>query len=255
MTSGFRLQASGSRLPAPGSRPPLVLVPGIDGTGLTFHRQVPLLARRYAVTTARLRDQADRMEDLVADLHAMVDNAAPDGAPVTLLGESFGGALTLSYALAHPERVSRLVILNSFAHFDSPRRLWLAYQLARAAPWGLMPAARRLSAWRLHSPHTGPEEIRHFHQLMRETTRHGYIARLRILRSYDVRDRLGSIAAPVLYLASERDNLVPSIQHAQLMKSLTPHSTVRLLEGHGHICLIAPNLDLSVILDEWTGGA
>ncbi len=25
-----------------------------------------------------------------------------------------------------------------------------------------------------------------------------------------------------------------------------------VLEGHGHSCLIAPDLDLSTILDEWT---
>ncbi|MEO8678676.1 MAG: alpha/beta fold hydrolase [Vicinamibacterales bacterium] len=232
-----------------------MLVPGIDGTGLTFHRQVPLLSRRYAVTTARLRDTADRMDDLVADLDAIVATAAPGGGPVTLLGESFGGALTLSYALAHPERVSKLVILNSFAHLDSPRRLWLAYQLARATPWGLMPVARRLAAWRLHSPQTSREEIRHFHRLMRASTQAGYLSRLRMLQTYDVRRQLGAIEAPVLYLASEGDNLVPSVQQAHLMKTLTPRATVRILEGHGHICLIAPNLDLSVILDEWTASA
>lgn len=27
---------------------------------------------------------------------------------------------------------------------------------------------------------------------------------------------------------------------------------LRVLEGHGHSCLIAPDLDLSTILDEWT---
>ena len=106
-----------------------MLVPGIDGTGLLFYRQLPLLERRYAVTTTRLRDDAARMGELVADLHDAVSAAAPDGRPVTLLGESFGGALTLSYAVAHPERVARLVILNSFAHFGSKARL-----LARLSP-------------------------------------------------------------------------------------------------------------------------
>ena len=58
------------------------------------------------------------------------------------VGESFGGALTLSYALAHPERVERLVILNSFAHFASPARLSLGYHLLRATPWPLMRIVR-----------------------------------------------------------------------------------------------------------------
>ena len=50
-------------------REPLVLVPGIDGTGLMYHRQVPRLERRFIVTTMRLRDEAERMTDLVEDLH------------------------------------------------------------------------------------------------------------------------------------------------------------------------------------------
>jgi pimeloyl-ACP methyl ester carboxylesterase len=229
---------------------PLVLVPGIDGTGLLFYRQVPLLERRYAVTSIRLRDEVRAMDELVADLHQSVE-AAADG-PVTLLGESFGGALALSYAVAHPERVGRLVILNSFAHFGSPARLWLGYHLLRATPWGMMRLVRQLNGRRMHSPGTDPEEIRRFLQLMRSTTREGYLSRLHILRDYDIREQLASIQAPVLYLAADRDVLVPSVEQAQLMSARTPRATMRVLAGHGHSCLIAPGLDLSAILDEWT---
>ena len=229
---------------------PLVLVPGIDGTGLLFYRQVPLLERRYAVTTTRLRDDVRAMDELVADLHRSVE-AASDG-PVTLLGESFGGALALSYAVAHPERVGRLVILNSFAHFGSPARLWLGYHLLRATPWGMMRLVRQLNGRRMHSPGTDPEEIRKFLQLMQTTTREGYLSRLPILRGYDIREQLASIQAPVLFLAADRDVLVPSVEQAQLMTSLTPRARMRVLEGHGHSCLIAPDLDLSAILDEWS---
>lgn len=232
---------------------PLVLVPGIDGTGLLFYKQVPLLERGYAVTTVRLRDEAARMDELVDDLHATVSAAAPDGRPVTLLGESFGGALTLSYALAHPDRVARLVILNSFAHFGSQARLWLGYHLLRATPWRMMRLVRQVSARRLHSPQTSREEIRRFHGLMRATTRGGYLSRMKILRDYDIRPRLNAIASPVLFLAADGDRLVQSVAQARLMQSLTPGSTLRILEGHGHSCLVAPDLDLAAILDEWIG--
>lgn len=229
---------------------PLVLVPGIDGTGLLFYRQVPLLERRYAVTTVRLRDEVRAMDELVADLHRSIE-AASSG-PVTLLGESFGGALALSYALAHPERIGRLVILNSFAHFGSPARLWLGYHLLRATPWGMMRLVRQLNGRRMHSPGTDPEEIRRFLQLMQSTTREGYLSRLRILQDYDVREELPALQMPVLFLAADRDVLVPSVEQARLMTSLTPQSSMRVLEGHGHSCLIAPDLDLAQILDEWT---
>jgi 3-oxoadipate enol-lactonase len=229
----------------------LFLIPGIDGTGKLFYRQLPALERDFVVTTTRLRDDAESMDDLVADLHDEITRVAGDNGRVTLLGESFGGALTLSYAVAHPERIERLVILNSFAHFQSPARLWLGYQLLRAMPWRVMRTVRRLNARRMHSPQTERDEITRFHELMRAATRDGYLSRLRILRSYDIRHRLPSIAAPVLFLAADRDTLVPSVAQAKLMSGLAPAATMRILEGHGHSCLIAPDMDLATILNDW----
>ena len=230
---------------------PLVLVPGIDGTGKLFYRQIPRLEERFAVTPVRLRDDAQTMDDLVADLDDEIARLAADGRPLSLLGESFGGALALSYAIAHPERVSRLVILNSFAHFGSQARLWLGYHLLRATPWGMMRLVRQLNARRLHSPQTERDEIRRFHELMRTATRDGYLSRLRILRDYDIREQLPSISAPVLYLAADCDTLVPSVEQARLMSARTPAATMRILEGHGHSCLIAPDMDLASILEDW----
>jgi pimeloyl-ACP methyl ester carboxylesterase len=231
---------------------PLILVPGLDGTGLLFYRQVPLLERRFSVSTHRLRDTAVHLDELVAELDARVLEAS-HGAPVTLVGESFGGALSLSYAIAHPERVSRLVILNSFPFFSPQARLWLGYHLLRRMPWGVMPLVRQLTAWRMHSRHTGRAELRRFHQMMRATTRQGYVSRLRMLREYDVREPLRELRIPALFLAADRDHLVPAVEQARLMSSLVPNGTMRVLEGHGHICLLAPDLDLCTIIEDWTG--
>lgn len=229
---------------------PLVLVPGIDGTGQLFYRQIPGLEQRFAVTPMRLRDDAATMDDLVADLDREVARVAGNQR-VTLLGESFGGALTLSYALAHPDRVERVVILNSFAHFGSQGRLWLAYQLLRATPWSVMGVVRRINARRMHSPHTERAEVNRYLELMRATTRAGYLSRMRILRGYDIRPHLPSLAPPALFLAADRDTLVPSVEQARLMSELTPSGSMRILEGHGHTCLIAPDMSLAAILDDW----
>src|SRR3990172_4005191 len=72
-----------------GDGPPLVLVPGMDGTGRLFSRQVPLLARRYRVATYGLRDDADSMAILVDDLAAVIRAVAPRGTPAVVGGESF----------------------------------------------------------------------------------------------------------------------------------------------------------------------
>jgi pimeloyl-ACP methyl ester carboxylesterase len=92
-------------------------------------------------------------------------------------------------------------------------------------------------------------------QLTARTTRRGYLERLRVLERYDLRERLGEIRTPTLFLASDRDHLVPSVEQARYMADRVPGATLRVLRGHGHICLIAPDLDLGEILDEWTAAA
>ncbi|MDE3156764.1 MAG: alpha/beta fold hydrolase [Acidobacteriota bacterium] len=231
----------------------VVLVPGMDGTGRLFYRQTGPLARSYRVATYALRNTARAMDQLVADLAQVVDLVDPVERRAIVVGESFGGALALSLALAHPGRVRALVILNSFPYFTPQTRLHLAMAGLRIMPWHTMGLVRRLTAFRLHSRHTHREERRRFMALTAGASRDGYIGRLRILTRYDVRARLGEIEAPTLFLAAEQDHLVPSVAQATFMAARVPGSVMRILAGHGHICLLAPDIDLERILREWRG--
>ena len=242
------------RLSIQGAGRAVVLVSGLDGTGQLFYRQVPLLARTHRVATYALRDSAETMERLIADLAQVIDAVAPDARRATLIGESFGGALALSFALARPEQVDALVILNSFPRFTPQIRLHLAVFGVRALPWGAMGIIRRLTAFRMHSRHTHRQELRTFMALTASATRAGYLGRLKLLTRYDVRGRLSELRAPTLFLAAEEDHLVPSVAQATYMADRVAGSTVRILAGHGHICLIAPDLDLARILEEWHQG-
>jgi 3-oxoadipate enol-lactonase len=190
------------------------------------------------------------METLLDDVDVATRAIAPRDR-VTIVAESFGGAVAMSYALAFPERVERLVILNSFPHFTSRARLAAGYHLLRALPWGAMSVVRRVAARRMHSPHTTREELEEFHARMQATTRRGYLSRLSMIRKYDLRPRLPELQTPTLFLAADGDHLLPAVEHARVMASLAPNASLRVLEGHGHTCLIAPGLDLAAILDEW----
>ncbi len=52
-----------------------------------------------------------RVADLVADLGALLD--ALGVAQATIVGNSFGGLVALAFAAAHPERVSRLALIDA----------------------------------------------------------------------------------------------------------------------------------------------
>jgi ABC-type antimicrobial peptide transport system permease subunit len=64
-----------SRILVRGTGPAVVLVPGMDGTGELFYRQVPLLQKSHTVATYALRDDATSMEALADDLERPRSNA------------------------------------------------------------------------------------------------------------------------------------------------------------------------------------
>ena len=234
----------------------LVLVPGLDGTALLFYRQAPILARRFQVETFPLPDdESCTMESLVAELKETVDRIARerDEERVYLCGESFGGALSLSFALRHPERLAGLVILNSFPYIRQRVRIRLGPALLKIMPWGAMPLVRRFTESRLHSSHTRPEDLEEFHRRARAIGRRGYIRRLEILREYDIRDELHRIEVPTLLLAADEDRLVPSVAEARFMAARMPRAMVRVLEGFGHVCMIHHDFDLLGHMEPWLG--
>ena len=235
-----------------GAGPPLVMVPGMDATGRLFYRQALLLARSYRVATYATRDSARTMAELLDDLDAVLDVVAPGGGPVTVFGESFGGAIALSYAIDRPARVAELVLLNTFPHFGPQQRLRLATLALRATPWNPMPLIRRWTARRLKASRTGHEDVCRFIEVSADTTLVGYRNRLRMLRSFDVRDRLHEIRAPTLLIAAAEDRLVPSVEQARLMAARIPDATLCVLEGHGHECVISPEIDLHAIVTGWS---
>jgi len=104
----------------------------------------------------------------------------------------------------------------------------------------------------MHSKYTHRDEIRRFMELTAQATKRGYIGRLKILRDYDILDDLAGIRMPVLFLAADEDHLVPAVEQAELMMKRVPGSRLRVLSGHGHVCLIAPNVDLECIISEWS---
>ena len=231
----------------------VVLVPGLDGTALLFYRQIPLLAKHFHVVTFPLPDDPGcTMQSLVENLHEVILEAVHKrGEKVILCGESFGGALSLSFALNYPELLGGMLIVNSFPLIRKRIQLQAAPWILKATPWFAMETVRRFTQWKLHSPHALPDDLEEFHKRMRYVGKKGYVRRLEILKSYDIRDHLSEITTPTLFLASELDRLVPSVQEATFMSRQMPNAEMIQLKGYGHICLINHDFDLLDYLLPW----
>lgn len=74
----------------------------------------------------------------VDDLGALVEHAIPDG-PLTLVLHDWGGMIGMGWAVRHPERVARIVLLNTAAFHKPPgKKLPSTLRLARDSAVGAL---------------------------------------------------------------------------------------------------------------------
>jgi len=136
---GTRLHAE-----AHGDGIPVVLSNGWCTTHENFRPQVEPLVRAgarvvlwdlrgHGLSDAPSGDAAYAFPTLVEDLRAVLDWAAP-GRRAVVGGLSFGGLLSLHFALAHPDRVRALLLVDSGPGFKNPEAAerWLR-QVERTA--------------------------------------------------------------------------------------------------------------------------
>lgn len=100
-----------------GSGPAVVLVHGLLGNGRNLQPLAQALADRHRVLTPDLRNHGRSPHSpvmdypaLAADLVALLDRHGIEKA--TLIGHSLGGKAVMATTLLHPERVSRLAVLD-----------------------------------------------------------------------------------------------------------------------------------------------
>ncbi|HEX8473957.1 MAG TPA: alpha/beta hydrolase [Pyrinomonadaceae bacterium] len=222
-----------------GSGPPLVYVSGLEGSGKLFYKQSDDLARDHTVITFPLRgDGRYSMEELVDDLHWVVRETGFES--VTVLGESFGGLLSMATALAHPRLFERMILVNTFPFFTQRAKIKLGVVLFSNLPYVFMKAHRTRAARRvLFSPDVQEEDRRLFREHTRVVPREGYVSRMRIIRDTDIRQRLHEIDVPTLVVAGTADRLLDSVGAAKLMVERLPRARLKLLEGTGHLALIS----------------
>ena len=231
-----------------GSGPLLIYVPGLDGTGQLFFKQAEALARVYRVVTFRSRDDGRfNYEDLTSDLAAIIEDLKEEQA--IIVGESFGGTIALSFALANPQMVARLVVVNSFPRFRNRFKIEMGVVLASGLPFHLLwPFRRAASAIALFLDGVNKSDRRLFWRAIRTVSGPAYARRLNLIAAFDVEDRLGAIQAPVLFIAGDRDLLVPSAREARAMAARMPNASVKIIEGAGHACLLGDRVRLAELL-------
>lgn len=188
-------------------------------------------------------DVADvSFEAWVSDLETVADTVGWERFP--LMGMSQGCAISIAYAVRHPERVSHLILYGSFARgrmvraaSDEQREKIKAMETLVRLGWGEENAAFRQMFTSLFVPGGSKEEIDLFNELQRRTTSPECAARyFRTTNEIDVRALLPQIRVPTLVLHL-RDDAVHGFEFGREVAAGIPGARFVPLPGKNHMPL------------------
>ncbi|MFN8019438.1 MAG: alpha/beta fold hydrolase [Acidimicrobiales bacterium] len=235
--------------------PVLLLVHGMAGSSGTWREVGPTLAKRFTIIAPDLLGHgasdkarhdyslgsfASGLRDLLVALR--VDRA-------TLVGQSLGGGVAMQFAYQFPERVERLVLVDSGGL--GPDVSWLLRAFTLPGTEYLMPILfpsfvrdagdairRRLGAFGIRAPHV-EEEWRGYTSLTDPDTRQAFIKTLRAVidvngQSVSAHDKLYlADLIPTLIMWGVHDRIIP-VSHAHQAHEAMPGSELVLFDHSGH---------------------
>jgi len=149
----------------------------------------------------------------VRDLEAVIDVAAPER--FALLGISQGCAVSVAYAVRHPERISHLILYGGSVkgwrlQGSQVREKWEAMNALMRHGWGQDNPAFRQMFTALFMPGATPEQMHWFNDLQRASTSPENALRIReAIAEFDVEALLPKISAPTLVLHARDDAVAP----------------------------------------------
>ncbi|MEU7055961.1 alpha/beta fold hydrolase [Streptomyces sp. NPDC046197] len=186
------------------------------------------------------RTIAEPARDVVTLLdHLKVDRCV-------LIGHSMGGMIAQTIALDHPDRVERLVLVNSIGRMTYSRGRGLLMAVSTRVPFKLFVAA---NIQRAFAPGHPREEIRQYIRASAATPREVVMTCYSAMRAFDVLDRVGEIEVPTLLVHGYHDIQLPVQQMLRLAKAY-PDAEVRIIDA-GHELPVEKPAELTRTLDRF----
>lgn len=180
-------------------------------------------------------------EAFVRDLETVVDAAQLQR--FALLGMSQGCAVSIVYALRHPERVSHLVLFGGYARGRRKRGSALEIEKTEATTklmrlgWGQENPAFRHMFTSHFIPGGTPDQMKWFNDLQRVTTSPNNAARIReAMNDIDVSQLLERVTVPTLVVHCQGDQVVP-FEEGRLIASRISGARFVALESCNHLIL------------------
>ncbi|HTW93785.1 MAG TPA: alpha/beta hydrolase, partial [Tepidisphaeraceae bacterium] len=231
-----------------GQGPAVLMVPGLGSTLHHWDPIVPDLSRQFSLILPENRGVGrsiakrtpQSLGDLSADLLELLD--VLDVQRAHLIGASFGGCLAQRFAVDHPDRVDKLVLIST-AHRFGPYLMQVAQILGQAlrrfpfetflATMGVLGTAPEYFDRQQSTPQGASQSTPRSNGLPPGVSRKAVIQQLRCLASARFDEAEYVITAPTLVVSGEYDALIPNC-YARKMSEAIPNSRFVVLRGCGH---------------------
>lgn len=224
---------------------PVVFIPGLIATERLFAAQIRKLGRDAGIFLA-----AHGLDSSMAKIAGrLLANAPPRFA---LVGLSMGGYVALEVVRQAPDRVARLVLMDTSARPDSSeqtenRRRQIA--LARAGRFRDIPDAQFPLA--VHEARAGDTDLLEIVRDMAMATGPDAFERQQtaIIGRVDSRPFLPAIACPTLVVVGAGDRLTPPPLAEEIAGGI-PHAQLAVVAGAGHLSTLeAPEPTAALLFD------
>ncbi|MFZ1182577.1 MAG: alpha/beta fold hydrolase [Pseudolabrys sp.] len=219
----------------------LVLLHSLFADRHAFDPVLPTLAAKHRVTLFNLPGFHGSQPAMLAlmDAYLAVIEDGFDEFGITkdsvLIGNGFGGTVALAFALAHPERISKLVVSDAAAGFPPEGREAFAVMAQKVADGGLGSIAE-IAAKRVFSPaylSAHPEKIEERKKVLMGIEPKAFQAACRILQETDLVPLLHHMKVPTIVVCGEFDQATPPALNKQIVEKV-PGAKYVELPGCGH---------------------
>jgi 3-oxoadipate enol-lactonase len=239
-----------------GNGPPLVLLHSLLSDRASFDRIVPELSKSFRVIVPELPGFGES-QDVSGGLAAVADRMAgaiddcADGEDVIVLGNGYGGFVTLQMAIRHPNIATKLILADCGAAFSAAGREAFRNMAAASKAKGLS-AITDVAMRRLFAPEfqaENPDLMRDRREAFLKTDPDVFRAACDALAELDLRPQLGQVKVPVLVVVGEHDEATPPPMSHEIAAGL-PHARLKIIPGCAHVPqLQAPATFLAAIGD------
>ncbi|HEX4075854.1 MAG TPA: alpha/beta hydrolase [Candidatus Acidoferrales bacterium] len=220
--------------------PTLVLLPGMDGTGVLFADFAAAMRPEFRpIVVAYPNDPKLGYPEL----ELLARAALPHDQPFILLGESFSGPIAISIAPSNPPGLLGVILCCTFARSPHPL-LALATAAIKPLPAALVPAfiQHRNLFGRFDSPRLRAQLVEVRGLVSANTLK----SRLESVAHADVSDALRRVTVPIFDLRAKRDRVV-SRASGDYIRKIRPDAKIADLDAPHLLLQTVPQEAWSVI--------